>query len=302
MGWVLIGLALIGSLGAFGQARREQARLRAEAARQQYFPLELKEPLVYRITKSLTRRILSDKFPDRRELTDGYYSRLTLEPGTGKGKSALALRTDKCLTIRMALASTSNTKEEKLVETPQGVRLEASDLLLVPPLSTAHPSTFSLSFGLTRGGEPFFGWPLIEVVGLSEQENAIFQAITGNGPDGRPIFGAVDADRQVLFNVMRDESVRFFQSPGEEIELGGKSIRTVKLEYTGQLTKDNQFHQITGTLWLAPQLGVIKEQRNVLFKLHPRDVLDPETQVFRKVTKDTVLYESQIVKLLSHPI
>lgn len=301
--WVLIGVSLIGSLAFFGVYRRDEALSREAAVRAQYFPLDLPGPHVFRITKTLSRRILSEKFPRTDRFTDAYFSRLALTPSSNQPRlSARASRSEKCSTIRLALATSSNSKEEELQESPEGVRLKASGLLLVPPISLARPVSFALTFGLTRGGEGFFGWPLLEVVGLTENENELFVEIIGNATDGRPTLGKPDADRQVLFNVMREETVRFFQSEGEELTLGGSTVKTVKLEYAGQFTRKNQFHQIAGAIWLAPKLGVVKESRQVVFKIYPRDVLDPATDTFRKSTRDVVLYEAGVVKLLARPI
>lgn len=295
LGAVLIGIGAILLFGLTVQYKRQQSIARAEAERQQYFPLELKEPLVYKITKHLSRRIIAEQRPSMEQVEDAYYTRLSFE-----GKKAQ--RSDKCSTIRIAINSTSNTKEEELVAGPEGVRLKESGLLLVPPITTVKPVAFSLTFGDRRGGEGYFGWPLIEVVGLAEQENKLFQEIASSTPDGLRTFRAPSAERQVLFNAMREETVRFFQSEGEEISLGGATFKTVKLEYAGQLTKGHYYHQIAGTLWLAPKLGVIKEQRQVVFKIYPPEELDPATNLFVKKTKDVLLYEASVVKVLAHPI
>lgn len=303
VGAVLIGAALIAlaALGA-GQYRRHQSIARAAAVSQQYFPLELKDPLVYKVTKHLSRRILSEKRPSMEQLEDAYYTRLSLEPGTGSPSNAKALRSDKCNTLRVAINSTANTKEEALVDSPEGIRLAATRLLLLPPITTVKPVTFSLTFGNTREGDGYFGWPLLEVVGLAELENKLFQEIEASAPDGSQVFRTPKVERQVLFNVMREETVRFFQSEGEEITLGGATFKTVKLEYSGQLTKNHYYHQIGGAVWLAPKLGVIKEQRQVVFKIYPPEELDPETNLFVKKTRDVLLYEARVVKLLAHPI
>lgn len=295
VGLVFLGIGLVALVALGGQYKRQQALARAEAERQQYFPLALDRPLIYKVTKHLTRRIVAEKLPSMEELEDAYYTRLTME-------SAVAQRSDKCNTLRVAINSTSNTKEEPLVAGPDGVRLKGSGLLLVPPITTVKPVTFSLTFGDTRGGDGYFGWPLLEVVGLAEAENKIFQEIYETAPSGEKRFRAPKVERQVLFNVMREETVRFFQSEGEELTLGGATFKTVKLEYAGQLTKGHYFHQIGGALWLAPKLGVVKESRQVVFKIYPPEELDPETNLFVKKTKDVVLYESSITKVLAHPI
>lgn len=301
--WVLIGVSLIGSLALFDVYRRGENAARESAARLAYFPLALKSPLVYRVTKSLSRRIISEKFGSTTTANDIYFSRLTLEPVDGKvPKSTRATRSEKMSSLALALSTTSNSKEEELVESPAGLRLAASGLLLVPPITPVKPASWSLTFGLTRGGDGFFGWPLLEVVGLAENENKLFLEIIGHGPDGRPVFGRPEAERQVLFNVMREETVRFFQSAGEELTLAGQKLATVKLEYAGQLTKKHLYHQIAGAVWLAPGLGVIKEHRKVVFKIYPKDVLDPATDTFGKKTGDVLLYETEVVKLLAHPI
>lgn len=300
---VLIGVALIGSLALVGVYRREEQAARESASRLHYFPLELVKPHVFRITKSLTRRVISEKFGATERLTDAYFSRLSMTPTFVKPpRTARASRSEKCQTIRLALATTSSSKEEELTESPEGVRLAASGLLLVPPITPVKPVTWSLTFGLTRGGDGFFGWPLMEVVGLAENENELFVEIIGNALDGRPLFGKPEAERQVLFNVMREETVRFYQKEGEELTLGGQTVKTVKLQYAGQITKKNQFHQVAGAIWLAPKLGVVKEQRQVVFKIIPRDVLDPATENFKKATQDAVLYEAEVTKLLTQPI
>jgi hypothetical protein len=217
---------------------------------------------------------------------------VTLTPtGTRPGeRRARASRSEKCATLVLALsrAATAASKEVELFESPDGVRLGGTDLLLVPPLTPLRPASFSLTFGLTRGPDGFFGWPLLEVIGMTEEE--------------KKLVDEPGIEHQTLFNVMREESVRFFLAAGEELPIGGASASTVRLEYSGQLTRKNAFHQVAGALWLAPGLGIVKEQRQVVLKLYPREVYEPETGAFRKASEEVVVFESEATKLLVHPL
>lgn len=279
-----------GSLYFADVYRKSERAARESAIRLQYFPLELESPLVYRITKSLVRKVIDDRKPEVETAEDSYFSRLTLEPLAGKPgeKRARAARSEKCATIEMALRTSSNSKEEELYESPDGVRLEGPGLLIVPPLSPENPVDFSLTFGLTRGPEGFFGWPLLEVVGMSEHE--------------RHLWTEPEIDRQSVFNVLKEESVRFYSSPGEELELQGAKIRTLKLEYRGHQTKKNVYHEIAGALWLAPKVGVVKEQRQVVLKVYPKEVYDEKGQRFVSSGQRVTVFESEITKLLAHPL
>lgn len=288
--WLVI-LAVVASTLYFADVYRKSERAAAEsAARLAYFPLELESPVVYHVSKKLTRRVLDDQKPEDREAHDTYFSRLTLEPvGAKPGeRRSRAVRSEKCATLAMALATKSSSKDEELIESREGVRLAGPGLVLVPPLTPEKPVSFSLSFGLTTGPEGFYGWPLLEVVGMSDEEKKL---------DVEP-----DVDRLSVFNVMKDETLRFGSHPGEEIALGDAPLRTIRVEYTGQITKKNVYHQIAGALWLAPKLGVVKEQRQVVMKVYPKPVFDPATSTFRPLEKRVVLFESQVTKLLAHPL
>lgn len=277
----MIGVSLIGSLALFGVYQRSESRARESALALAYFPLDLREPLVYHITKSLIRRNAFEKQPSVETADDAYYSRLTLEKGH-------AARTEKCISVEMALRTLSDSKGEDLELQADGIHLSPTGLLLVPLLTPLKPRSWSLSFGLTRGGDGFFGWPLLEVIGMTDRENALFAAAGA--------FGEADTARQTVFNVMREETLRVFQTAGEDVTLGGKEIRTVKLEYSGQLSRLNTFHQIAGAIWLAPGLGVIKEQRRVIYRAYERS-RDPA-----RGNRDTVIFEADVTKLLAHPI
>lgn len=285
---VFVALA-VGSLYFAEVYRKSEQAARESALRLQYFPLELESPLVYRIAKRLTRKIIDDKNPEERWAADEYFTKLTLEPTASRPgeKRARAVRSEKCATLAMAIQTRSNSKEEELFETPDGVKMAGPGLLLVPPLAPQRPVDFALSFGLTRGPEGFFGWPLLEVVGMSEEE--------------RHLHIEPQIDRQSLFNVLKEETVRFFPRPGEELTLGGGPVRTLKLEYSGHQTKKNVYHEIAGALWLAPKIGVVKEQRQVVLKVYPKETYD-EQRGFAPGAPRVVVFQSEITKLLAHPL
>lgn len=285
---VFLALA-VGSLYFADVYRKSEQAARESAIRLQYFPLELPSPLVYRVAKTLTRKVVDDKKPEQRSAADEYFTKLTLEPVATKPgeKRARAVRSEKCATLAMAIQTRSSTKEEELQESPDGVKLAGPGLLLVPPLTPERPADFALTFGLTRGPEGFFGWPLLEVIGMSEEE--------------RHLHIEPEIDRQALFNVLKEETIRFFPRPGEELALGGEAVRTLRVEYSGHQTKKNVYHEIAGALWLAPRIGVVKEQRQVVLKVYPKETYD-EQRGFSPGAQRVVVFQSEITKLLAHPL
>jgi hypothetical protein len=286
---VFVALA-VGSLFFADVYRKGQRAARESAIRLAYFPLELESPLVYHVKKSLIRKVVDDKKPEVRTAEDTYFTRLTLTPVASQPgeKRARASRTEKCATLAMALQTVSSSKDEELYESQDGVRLAGPGLLLMPPLSPLAPVDFTLTFGLTRGPEGFFGWPLLEVIGMTEEE--------------RGLHVEPDVDRQSIFNVLKEETVRFYSAPGEDLTLGGAEVRTLKLEYRGHQTKKNVYHEIAGMLWLAPGIGVVKEQRQVILKVYPKETWNEKEQKFETLGRRVVVFEAEITKLLAHPL
>ena len=288
---VLVGVSVIGSLALFDVYRRGENAARETARALACFPLELPEPAVYRITKTLTRQVVSEKFPSTATVHDTYFTKLTLAHGR-------ASRSEKCASLEQALASTTETKVEELVQAKDGVRFADTGLLLCPDVAPLAPVTFALTFGLTRDGDGFFGWPLIEVIGLTDPENALFGELSPQSGKTAE-FVKPEADRQTLFNVQREETVRFIQSPGEVVTLSGQLVSTIKLSYSGHLTRANSFHEIAGAVWLAPGRGVIKEQREVRFTLYARDLFDEKHGTYARPHGDHVQYEAAVTKVLA---
>jgi hypothetical protein len=274
----------------YGVYRRSQRAARESAAQEAYFPLGLDGDLVYKISKQVTRRVMDDAKPSMATVEDAYFTRLRIRKGSESG-SAFASRSEKCGSLALALSTLSTSREERLVVEDGAVRMlrKAGPLLLVPLLTALAPQSFSLAFGSTGQGEWFYGWPFVEEVGMSREETELF-----NEPG---------YDRHLLFNPLREESITFFQARGSDrIQVGARSIPMLRVDYSGQLTKEHVFHRMQGAMWLGSGLGVLKEQRDVLVKVHPRPVWDEEKKVFHYPSRAVVQYEARMTKLLVHPI
>ncbi|MBI4863402.1 MAG: hypothetical protein HY815_24515 [Candidatus Riflebacteria bacterium] len=280
----LFGLTLLWAV-----KRRERSRVAASARRVEYFPLELPSQLVHRIGKHLTKRIMDESRPRMESAQDIYYSRIRLERGEAPGRFK-ALRSDKCYTIQMALSSISQTREEELRRTDDAVVLHRTERQLLPLLTPELPQTFSLEFGQPTKANPFHGWPLLEEIGMTREEHALFP------PE------VTDVNHHALFNPIVGQTVRFFQGPTAPLKVGSRSLQAMKVTFTGAFSGQHVVHRVEGALWLAAGIGVIKEERQINVKFYPRPLWDGEKKVFRYLTKAVTVFETRTVKLLAHPI
>ena len=281
----VVALLLVIGLGAgfFAIHRLETSRSIRRAREQTCFPLEAPSPLVYRITKQLTRRILDDKKPEFRSLEDAYFTRVRFEAGPTPGRTRL-VRTEKCATLEMVMRTISASKEETLFAGERGLVLGRTGEEILPFVALQSAVSFSLTFGKPSPKGSFYGWPLLEEIGMAREEVGLVNTRS--------------VDDHAVYNPIQGESVTFYQQKGDSVSVAGRDVACAKIAYSGQKSVKNVFHRIEGAVFLAPKIGIVKEERDLTMKVYPEPIFDAEKNVHRYLTRSVTLFKTHTIKLL----
>jgi hypothetical protein len=88
-------------------------------------------------------------------------------------------------------------------------------------------------------------------------------------------------------NPIDREEIQFFQQPPERLDWGQGSVECFRIHYLGHRSQPGSFHRIEGRLWLAPGIGVAREERSERHEVQEngQPARVHETRIIRMLTR-----------------
>lgn len=223
----------------------------AESDGNDYLPIRTALTATYGV--ELENRGVSGSFEGNR-----FYLDLEVQP---RGEGALYVETWRRNLEATEGGDVLHVRSGEVKVREDGIADAAGKQLIVPMLHRDKPRSWKV---VLEGETPL--WPLLTWL-----------------PDET----AVPGSPGIAWNPIDREEIQFFQQPPERLDWGQGSVECFRVHYLGHRSRPGSFHRLEGRLWLAPGIGVAREERTVRHEVHEKGqpALVHETRMVRELIR-----------------